>query len=80
LHSIHGRADSKKLHATVAQRVEQSGRFWMSTTELKGKTWFRFNPVNFRTREQHMQELFSLLEQECREWARERVTLSHASD
>jgi aromatic-L-amino-acid/L-tryptophan decarboxylase len=71
-------ADSKKLHAAVAQRVEQSGRFWMSTTELKGKTWFRINPVNFRTREQHMRELFSLLEQECREWARER--LSDASD
>jgi aromatic-L-amino-acid/L-tryptophan decarboxylase len=73
-------ADSKKLHAAVAQRVEQSGRFWMSTTELKGKTWFRINPVNFRTREQHMQELFSLLEQECREWARKSGTLSHASD
>jgi len=73
-------ADSKKLHAAVAQRVEQSGRFWMSTTELKGKTWFRINPVNFRTREQHMQELFSLLEQECREWARESGKLSHASD
>jgi aromatic-L-amino-acid decarboxylase len=73
-------ADSKKLHAAVAQRVEQSGRFWMSTTELKGKTWFRINPVNFRTREQHMQELFSLLEQECREWTRESGTLSHASD
>ena len=73
-------ADSKKLHAAVAKRVEQSGRFWMSTTELKGTTWFRINPVNFRTREQHMQELFSLLEQECREWARESGTLSHASD
>jgi len=70
--------DSKKLHAAVAQRVEQSGRFWMSTTELKGKIWFRINPVNFRTREQHMQELFFLLEQECREWARESGTLSHA--
>jgi len=77
--SLH-EADSKKLHAAVAQRVEQSGRFWMSTTELKGKTWFRINPVNFRTREQHMQKLFSLLEQECREWARESGTLSHASD
>jgi aromatic-L-amino-acid/L-tryptophan decarboxylase len=73
-------ADSKKLHAAVTQRVERGGRFWMSTTELKGKTWFRINPVNFRTREQHMQELFSLLEQECREWARESGTLSQASD
>jgi glutamate/tyrosine decarboxylase-like PLP-dependent enzyme len=59
-------SDAKQLHAEVAQRVEQSGRFWISTTELKGKSWFRINPVNFRTREQHMEELFALLEQECR--------------
>ena len=58
-------AASKELHATVAQRVEQSGRFWISTTELKGKSWFRINPVNFRTRQEHMDELFGLLQQEC---------------
>jgi len=57
--------ESKELHAEVAQRVEQSGRFWMSTTELKGKTWFRINPVNFRTRKEHMDELFRLLQHEC---------------
>jgi hypothetical protein len=37
----------------------------MSTTELKGKTWFRINPVNFRTRKEHMDELFRLLQHEC---------------
>ncbi len=58
--------ESKHLHAEVAQRIEQSGRFWISTTELKGKTWFRINPVNFRTRQEHMDELFSLLQSECR--------------
>jgi aromatic-L-amino-acid decarboxylase len=58
-------AESKELHAEVARRVEQSGRFWMSTTELKGKSWFRINPVNFRTRKEHMEELFELLRQEC---------------
>jgi aromatic-L-amino-acid decarboxylase len=58
-------AEAKDLHAEVAQRVEQGGRFWISTTELKGKSWFRINPVNFRTREQHMEELFALLQQEC---------------
>ena len=58
-------AASKELHASVAQRVEQGGRFWISTTELKGKTWFRINPVNFRTRQAHMDELFALLQQEC---------------
>jgi aromatic-L-amino-acid decarboxylase len=59
-------ADSKKLHAQVVRRVEQSGKFWISTTELKGKTWFRINPVNFRTRTEHMEQLLTLLEQECR--------------
>jgi hypothetical protein len=47
------------------ERVEQSGKFWISTTELKGKTWFRINPVNFRTRTEHMEQLLALLEQEC---------------
>jgi glutamate/tyrosine decarboxylase-like PLP-dependent enzyme len=61
--------ESKELHAEVAKRVEQGGRFWISTTELKGKTWFRINPVNFRTRKEHMDELFQLLQQECREVA-----------
>ena len=59
-------AKAKDLHAEVAQQVEKSGRFWISTTELKGKSWFRINPVNFRTRQEHMDELFALLKQECR--------------
>jgi aromatic-L-amino-acid/L-tryptophan decarboxylase len=63
-------ADAKKLHAEVAQRVEQGGRFWISTTELKGKSWFRINPVNFRTRREHMDELFALLRSECRDVAK----------
>jgi hypothetical protein len=58
--------DAKQLHATVVERVEKSGKFWISTTELKGKTWFRINPVNLRTRVQHMEQLLALLEKECR--------------
>jgi glutamate/tyrosine decarboxylase-like PLP-dependent enzyme len=58
-------AQSKELHAEVARRVEQSGKFWISTTELKGKAWFRINPVNFRTRMEHMDQLLALLEREC---------------
>jgi glutamate/tyrosine decarboxylase-like PLP-dependent enzyme len=58
-------AQSKQLHAQVARRVEQSGRFWISTTELKGKAYFRISPVNFRTRTEHMDQLLALLEQEC---------------
>ena len=63
--------ESKELHAEVAQRVERSGRFWMSTTELKGKTWFRINPVNFRTREEHMEQLFGMLQEESQAVLRE---------
>lgn len=59
-------AQSKELHAEVARRVESGGKFWISTTELKGKWWFRINPVNFRTRSEHIDQLLALLEQECR--------------
>jgi aromatic-L-amino-acid decarboxylase len=59
-------ADSKKLHAQAVERIERSGKFWISTTELKGKTWFRINPVNFRTRIEHMEQLLALLQVECR--------------
>ena len=58
--------DEKRLHAEVADRVEKSGKFWIGTTELKGRMWFRINPVNFRTREEHMEQLLELLRQECR--------------
>lgn len=67
--------DSKRLHAQVAQRVEQGGHFWISTTELKGKAYFRINPVNFRTRQEHMEQLFRLLREECHAvLARDRVS------
>jgi aromatic-L-amino-acid/L-tryptophan decarboxylase len=69
-----GEAESKNLHAEAAARVEQGGRFWISTTELKGKAWFRINPVNFRTRREHMEQLFALLQQECRAIANQTAT------
>lgn len=64
-----GQADAKKLHGEVAARVERSGKFWISTTELKGRSWFRINPVNLRTQETHMDELLKLLREECRKAA-----------
>ncbi len=60
-----GEARLARIHALVARRVEASGRFWISTTVLKGHTYFRINPVNFRTRREHMDELFALLAAEC---------------
>ena len=68
-------ADSRRLHAEVAERIEQSGRFWISTTELKEKSWFRINPVNFRTRREHMEELFVLLRAQCRDVERAKTEL-----
>jgi aromatic-L-amino-acid decarboxylase len=54
-----------RLHHQVARRVEAGGRFWISTTLLKGRWWFRINPVNVRTRREHMDELMDLLHDEC---------------
>lgn len=56
---------ASSLHAVVARRIEESRRFWISTTALKGHTYFRVNPVNFRTRIEHIDGLFALLEREC---------------
>jgi aromatic-L-amino-acid/L-tryptophan decarboxylase len=53
------------LHAEVAGRIEDAGRFWISTTELKGRAYFRINPVNWRTRMEHVEELFATLVREC---------------
>lgn len=67
------RFESEKLSATevelihneVSKKAELSGRFWISTTMLKGKKYFRINPVNFRTRLKHIEELYSFLKKEC---------------
>lgn len=61
------RVAAKRLHVEVARRIERGGQFWISTTELKEKTWFRVNPVNFNTRLEHMGELFNLVRSHCRE-------------
>lgn len=49
----------------VARRIEQSGRFWITTTLLKGRWWFRINPVNLHTKPEHMDELLDLISREC---------------
>jgi aromatic-L-amino-acid decarboxylase len=56
---------SVRLHRTVARRIQEGGRFWISTNVAKGHHWFRINPVNFRTRDEHMDELLDLLAEEC---------------
>jgi glutamate/tyrosine decarboxylase-like PLP-dependent enzyme len=59
-------AESGRLHREVARKVEEGGEFWISTTVLKGTSYFRINPVNFRTRLEHMERLLQLLRSECR--------------
>ena len=60
--------DISEFRATgheVARRIEESGRFWISTTLLKGRWWFRINPVNLHTRLEHMDQLLELIDREC---------------
>jgi aromatic-L-amino-acid/L-tryptophan decarboxylase len=54
-----------KLHHEAAARIERSGQFWFGTTEMKGYTWFRINPVNINTRMEHMDKLYVLLKETC---------------
>ncbi|MCP3920359.1 MAG: aspartate aminotransferase family protein [bacterium] len=54
-----------RLHDAVAARIERGGEFWIGTTRIKGHSWFRACPVNFRTTREHMDRLFALLEREC---------------
>jgi len=56
-----------KLHYDVTARIESEGQFWFATTEMKDKTWFRINPVNIRTTKQHMEDLYSVLKQYCKQ-------------
>jgi glutamate/tyrosine decarboxylase-like PLP-dependent enzyme len=57
--------DEERLHALVARRLEDGGRYWITTTRLKGRPYFRINPVNFRTRREHMEGLLDALLLEC---------------
>ena len=58
------------LHREVAARIEKEGKFWFASTEMKGKTWFRINPVNIHTSLKTMEDLFSCLQSYCQESAR----------
>ncbi len=53
------------IHRAVAKRIEQGGKFWFGTTMMKGKWYFRINPVNFRTTIATIDELFETLGREC---------------
>ena len=56
-----------QLHRKVAERIEKEGKFWFASTEMKGKAWFRINPVNIHTSLETMDDLFKTLQKYCRE-------------
>ena len=56
-----------RLHHEVAARIEREGNFWFATTVLKGKTWFRINPVNINTTIQTINSLYDTLRAYCSE-------------
>jgi glutamate/tyrosine decarboxylase-like PLP-dependent enzyme len=61
-----------QLHHEVAARIEKDGQFWFASTSMKGKTWFRINPVNIYTTKETMEELFEVLGRYCREWEKDK--------
>jgi len=54
------------LHQRVVERIQASGEFWIGTTQLKGRTWFRACAVNFRTTLAQIDRLMELLERDSR--------------
>ena len=53
--------ENKQIHFAVTEKIEREGRFWFATTMMKGRTWFRINPVNIYTKMEHIDELFKTL-------------------
>jgi glutamate/tyrosine decarboxylase-like PLP-dependent enzyme len=53
------------FHQRVAGQIERDGKYWISTTVLKGKPAFRINPLNFRTQPEHISGLFQDLQSAC---------------
>ena len=64
-----------RLHHEVTSRIEKEGHFWFATTIMKGKTWFRINPVNIYTTLQMMEALFDSLQLYCNEAAKKMVEI-----
>jgi glutamate/tyrosine decarboxylase-like PLP-dependent enzyme len=58
---------NKQLHFNVTEKIESEGRFWFATTIMKGKTWFRINPVNIYTKMEHINNLFATLQVYCKD-------------
>jgi aromatic-L-amino-acid/L-tryptophan decarboxylase len=58
--------DLTRLHHEATSRIEQDGQFWFATTQMKGETWFRINPVNIHTTLAHIDSLYALLKDTCR--------------
>jgi aromatic-L-amino-acid/L-tryptophan decarboxylase len=50
-----------KMQECIAREICESGRAWLATVRHGGKTWLRFNIVNFRTSEKHVDTLMDLL-------------------
>ncbi len=58
---------NKQLHFNVTEKIESEGKFWFATTIMKGKTWFRINPVNIYTKMEHIDNLFETLKVYCKD-------------
>jgi len=61
------RGKDLEFHQRAAAEIERGGKYWISTTVLKGQPAFRINPVNFRTQREHIAGLFHDLQDICRQ-------------
>ncbi len=59
-----------QLNSRIQQVIQASGRAWISTTKLDGRTALRINVISYRTREDHIDSLFALLKESAAQAAR----------
>lgn len=58
--------ESQLTTSTPSSAGGRRGRSLLDLDDgLEGRSWFRINPVNFRTRLEHMDELLDTLRAEC---------------
>jgi aromatic-L-amino-acid decarboxylase len=53
------------LNLRIQMLVEQSGKAWFSTTVLKGVRALRINVLSYRTRQEHIDRLFNLIQEKA---------------
>jgi glutamate/tyrosine decarboxylase-like PLP-dependent enzyme len=62
-----GGKDQDRLQQRLQQRIEKSGKAWITTTVLHGRRALRVNINSFLTEQRHVDDLLELLQRESQE-------------